>query len=55
MKQLLERINNVYKEMTDDEITCTLLYLTKMGISLSYHTMNNLLDDCMHRIKTSIK
>lgn len=47
MEHFLEKVHSSIKSMNPDELTCSLLYLNKLGISLQHHTLQEIISECL--------
>lgn len=47
IKELLVKVHSGIKLMNPDELTCSLLYLNKLGISLQHHTLQSIISECL--------
>lgn len=51
-ERLLQRLDVLHAEMTPDELTVCLLYLSKLGWDTRHPVLQQLLDVCVERLKT---
>lgn len=47
IEELLAKVHCSIKSMNPDELTCSLLYLNKLGISLQHNTLQEIISECL--------